>query len=86
MAQAASCRPVTAKARVRSQWPSGLTRGSVLAAIAGLNPAGSMDVCGVFCRGINDMRTVCEGTQWINRTERKKEKEAQQEKIIDHST
>ena len=31
--------------RSRSQWPSGLRRGSAAAGIVGSNPAGGMDVC-----------------------------------------
>jgi hypothetical protein len=45
--------------------------GRSLAEIAGSNPADSMDICVVCCRGTSDMRTRCKGIQWI-RTERKK--------------
>jgi hypothetical protein len=35
-----------------------------------------MDIYVVCCRGISDMWTEYKGRQWINRTERKKEKKA----------
>ena len=47
--------------------------GRSLAEIAGSNPADSMDICVVCCRGTSDMRTRCKGIQWIT-TERKKRK------------